>query len=370
VAYSVWPDDILNGRTTEFGHEPNRPRCFVVIPSRPKVVFDDIFEVIQSACNSITDSLGFVAFDVRRAVDTVSAGVVHWEICQEIKEADVVIADLTGHNPNVMFELGVAAAHLDKDRVIFLVEDQDVHNEFPFDVMPARHIVYQRTRTGFEKLFQELAQAILGSLSKVPLTEIPEGSYLQLPFCAALDSGVDDPRVWTRDLAHRRILSDCLEFGSFFLFPYSGASVANLKIDDVHVKAEMKLTEFGSLEQREEWIGIAVRSQHYFANYGWLVPVDWHGYVKLAYPKSDLGVFETLVLGQVRPLSEPGPARFVAFDVTATSTTLSITVDDFHHEVRLTDLPFVPTRGRVLFQAAFCRAGLRRVLVERSQPRL
>ncbi len=39
-----------------------------------------------------------------------STGIIHSEIWQKIIEADLIFVDITGYNPNVMFELGVVSA--------------------------------------------------------------------------------------------------------------------------------------------------------------------------------------------------------------------------------------------------------------------
>jgi hypothetical protein len=89
----------------------------------------------------------------------VSAGVIHPEIWQDIRTADLVIADITGRNGNVMLELGVASAWLDKERVIIIRED-DPGEGWLFDINPARQIAYTRSPSGFASLMSRLAMLI------------------------------------------------------------------------------------------------------------------------------------------------------------------------------------------------------------------
>jgi hypothetical protein len=58
-------------------------------------------------------------------------------------EARVVIADLTGANGNVLYELGLA--HMMGHQAIVLTQAID---EVPFDLRQERHIVYSLTPAG------------------------------------------------------------------------------------------------------------------------------------------------------------------------------------------------------------------------------
>ena len=66
------------------------------------------------------------------------------QIWDSIVEADLIICDLTGHNPNVMFEAGVCAAVKDVEQVVFL-RDTRFPIEPPFDVAPFRYLKDQLT---------------------------------------------------------------------------------------------------------------------------------------------------------------------------------------------------------------------------------
>lgn len=59
------------------------------------------------------------------------------QIYQKIKEADLIVAEMTGRNPNVFYEAGYARA-LNK-QVIFLTQREE---DIPFDLKHYPHIVY------------------------------------------------------------------------------------------------------------------------------------------------------------------------------------------------------------------------------------
>src|SRR5476651_1766957 len=50
------------------------------------------------------------AFEVRRGDDELLTGHVIHQIIADIAKADLIVANLEGHNPNVMYELGIAHA--------------------------------------------------------------------------------------------------------------------------------------------------------------------------------------------------------------------------------------------------------------------
>jgi hypothetical protein len=91
----------------------------------------------------------------RRGDDISSAGDVLRQIWISLLQASLVIADLTGANGNVLYELGLA--HVIGHQVILLT--QDIAN-VPFDLRQQRHIIYSATAPGLQKLIVDLASAI------------------------------------------------------------------------------------------------------------------------------------------------------------------------------------------------------------------
>jgi hypothetical protein len=84
---------------------PGRSRCFVAYPSQPVDRAESIEKAIeQIQTGGVVDIIGWKSL-------TVSGRVVINAICDEIMRSQVFIADITGLNPNVLFELGYAIAH-------------------------------------------------------------------------------------------------------------------------------------------------------------------------------------------------------------------------------------------------------------------
>ncbi|MBN8581855.1 MAG: hypothetical protein J0L96_14395 [Anaerolineae bacterium] len=77
------------------------------------------------------------------------------DVWQSICSARIVIADITGRNPNVFYELGLA--HTLGKEVVLLTQDV---KDIPFDLNRYRHIIYQDNMDGYEKLKAELSSTI------------------------------------------------------------------------------------------------------------------------------------------------------------------------------------------------------------------
>ncbi len=88
-------------------------------------------------------------------------------IYNQISKADLIVADMTGRNPNVFYEVGYA--HALGKRVILLTQNGD---DIPFDLKHYPHIVYLGK---IAQLKDELAKRVSWFLSEdALLTNVPE----------------------------------------------------------------------------------------------------------------------------------------------------------------------------------------------------
>ena len=69
------------------------------------------------------------------------------DIWDAINEAYIIVADVTGRNPNVMYEIGMA--HTVGKKVIILTQTMD---DVPFDLRHIRCIVYEDSPVGLAEL--------------------------------------------------------------------------------------------------------------------------------------------------------------------------------------------------------------------------
>ena len=76
------------------------------------------------------------------------------DIWESINRARILIADLTGKNPNVFYEVGIA--HTVGKEVILTTQNID---DVPFDLRHLRHIQYTYTPRGMEAFEQQLRKA-------------------------------------------------------------------------------------------------------------------------------------------------------------------------------------------------------------------
>lgn len=100
-------------------------------------------------------------FRVVRGDDSAFSGMVMNDVARAIREASVVIADITPDNPNVFYEVGFAHA-LDKPTI--LLSDRR-REKLPFDVSGFRTLFYDNTIGGkgvVEARLREHLKAITG----------------------------------------------------------------------------------------------------------------------------------------------------------------------------------------------------------------
>jgi nucleoside 2-deoxyribosyltransferase len=113
----------------------DKPFAFVLMPLDP--AFDDVYKLGIKEAAEKTDII----------VQRVDEQKFHKEtilerIYNQINAADFIIADMTGRNPNVFYEVGYAHA---KEKVCVLITKDA--NDIPFDLKHHRHIVYGQSIT-------------------------------------------------------------------------------------------------------------------------------------------------------------------------------------------------------------------------------
>jgi hypothetical protein len=115
-----------------------------------------------------------LGYEIRRSDEIDRSGEITTQIVTELIDADLVIADLTGHNANVFYELGVR--HSFKLPYIQLIEDgQDI----PFDVKAYRTIFLNHT--DLESVAK--AKATLKNM----IIDIEQGGEIQSPITKAVE---------------------------------------------------------------------------------------------------------------------------------------------------------------------------------------
>ncbi|MDX1990808.1 MAG: DUF4062 domain-containing protein [bacterium] len=125
---------------------------FVIMPFRDE--FDTVY-------NDIIVPLGeSMALVVKRGDNFTSNHHIMDEVWYALYNCRVVVADCTGNNPNVFYELGIA--HTLGKPVIMIAQDVE---KAPFDVRGRRFIRYENNIGGVKKLKTELEKSIRSVLN-------------------------------------------------------------------------------------------------------------------------------------------------------------------------------------------------------------
>jgi hypothetical protein len=141
------------------------PKAFLITPFSPESAGNEnpqLFATVQAAVNEATKLAGV---DLVHPAQIKASGVIVEDVKKEIREADVVIAILTGQNPNVFYELGIALETAARPAILIVGSDDDV----PFDVRPHRYLTYNSSGQ-LVCLPATLAEAIRATLARPPTT--------------------------------------------------------------------------------------------------------------------------------------------------------------------------------------------------------
>lgn len=129
---------------------PSSGMVFVLMPFDDD--FDDVFEQL------IRRPLESVGYEVRRADSLFNQQQILKDVVKGIADATIVIADVTGLNGNVLYELGLA--HAMGKRTIMITQRLD---ELPFDLRPYRANEYStrfKKADDLERLLGDIGRAV------------------------------------------------------------------------------------------------------------------------------------------------------------------------------------------------------------------
>jgi len=129
----------------DFTLDPNL--CFVLMP------FDCQFHPVYD--DHIRNVVKAEGLSCLRADEITSTNIITWDIWEKINRARFIIADLSGKNANVFYEVGVAHT-LSKDVILLTRDIEDV----PFDLKALRCIVYAHTPEGMKEMSIKLKATI------------------------------------------------------------------------------------------------------------------------------------------------------------------------------------------------------------------
>jgi hypothetical protein len=142
----------------------------VIMPFRAE--FDEVFNAVRTAAETAGGAVGLAPYWLK---DVLAAGKITDDIVDGLSESSLCIADLTGNNPNVMWEAGYAMA-LGRPTVLI---GQNV-SQLPFDLRVHRILAYRRE--DLERLTRDLRTALQQTMARY---EIRQGSAAEAGIGAA-----------------------------------------------------------------------------------------------------------------------------------------------------------------------------------------
>jgi len=123
------------------------PEVFVLMPFTDALrpIYEDHLEKPISKLN----------LRIKRADDLYGANVVMQDVWSAIHAARIIIADCTGRNPNVFYEIGLAHA-IGKYTILISQSEEDI----PYDLRERRVILYSYTPRGMREFEKKLLKTI------------------------------------------------------------------------------------------------------------------------------------------------------------------------------------------------------------------
>lgn len=123
--------------------------CFIIMPFGSDEL-NDVYEYFMKPSLENNCKLR-----CQRGDDVFGSNVVMEDIRKSIERARIIIADLTGRNPNVFYEVGIAHT-LNKDVLLLCQTMSDV----PFDLRHRRVLVYEYSPKGCRKLESKIVENV------------------------------------------------------------------------------------------------------------------------------------------------------------------------------------------------------------------
>jgi len=139
----------------------SKPACGIVMPISSmgdcsESHWSDVLDILNEAI----EEAGFEGNLVSNADDV---GIIHKRIIQNLYDNPMVVCDVSGKNPNVMFELGLRLA-FDKPTVIV----KDDKTSYSFDTSAIEHLEYPRDLrfTSIVAFKQKLTEKIVATYAR------------------------------------------------------------------------------------------------------------------------------------------------------------------------------------------------------------
>jgi hypothetical protein len=163
-------------QTHDENTNPFKNYCFVITPigQSGSDIWNKSNGLIDAVIKPVLEKLGY---KVEASHQINSSGSITNQIIERLLEAELVVANLTGLNPNVMYELAVR--HAKRLPVITLAEES---TKLPFDIQAERTLFYEDSMKGVEDLKPKFLAAIESISSEPqdnPIYRVVKGIVMQ-----------------------------------------------------------------------------------------------------------------------------------------------------------------------------------------------
>jgi hypothetical protein len=144
--------------------QPSPNKSFVIGPigdkdapdgSTSRIAYEEGIQVFEEVIRPACTGFGLEAV---RADMIPTSGEIPEQIFRQLRDSPVVIADLTGANPNVMYELGLRHT---TGKVTIQIGEK---GRLPFDVAAIRTIMFKRSDAGLVQARKDLSKALAANL--------------------------------------------------------------------------------------------------------------------------------------------------------------------------------------------------------------
>ena len=165
--------------------DPDLKPCFFISPigSEGSEVRKKADQVLKHLVRPALKECGYLA---QRADEIDEPGSITSQVIQRVLNDEIVVADLTGHNANVFYELAVRHA-IPKPFVQIIEKGQTV----PFDITDTRTVFYELSLDGIDAARADLVRKVKAALDPEINLETPIGKALSLSTMQSSENQTD-----------------------------------------------------------------------------------------------------------------------------------------------------------------------------------
>jgi hypothetical protein len=354
---TVWPNDVVLDPQELSRESPHRLVCFLLSPFEPRDVYDQVHGAVAFACELCAKSAG-IEVECRRADTLRESKTIHDDIWRHIASADFLVVDVTGLNANVMIEYGVAAA-LRRPHQVILIKSVDDPSRLPFNAFAQRYLAYHRSVLGDQGFIQGLYQSMIQAITPAPFLPRTVAVTSDIGFSLDLRQGDRPDLILSPAITHRRIADDGLECGSCYVFRNSWLLLSGAEYRNVRARIRFRFQDVLK-NPGDAFLGISLRNQHFYANWGHMVLIRADGRVLRTEPVDDQGKYHDVDIALLPGFDYRKP-EFIDLSVEMDDNRLAFCAGSAKGEVAVAAMPYVYSAGKVRVAAAACRVRIQEI---------